>query len=231
MVVEVILGEVGEYGAAEAAARHPLLIEGMGAHLHRSQPGAGRHRRRQLALQPIGEGRGVLGGDAVARPAVHQGAEQGRRLSGGAGQMLNQIGGGGLAVGAGDADQTQLPARLVPEGGCQFAGRAGQIVRQHQHRICCGRWYLAGSGRTDNGGGRPGLQHLGPVGAAIHRGAAQAEEQITCLNPAGITAEARELRVGQSRRHRQARVMQQQMEQLGHGNAGWMPPGRTCRPF
>ena len=75
MVIEVVLGEVGEHGAGEAATGAALLIQSMGAHLHRPDPGAGGHRLGQLGLQPIGEGRGVAGGLAMAGPAVHQGAK------------------------------------------------------------------------------------------------------------------------------------------------------------
>ena len=51
MVIEVVLGEVGEHGTREAAAGAALLIEAVGAHLHRPDPGAGGHRLGQLGLK------------------------------------------------------------------------------------------------------------------------------------------------------------------------------------
>ena len=79
MIVEVVLGEVGKHGTGEVAASHPLLIKSMGAHLHGTDLGTGLNGLGQLGLEQIGEGRGVLGRHAVAWPAVHQGAKQGRR--------------------------------------------------------------------------------------------------------------------------------------------------------
>ena len=79
MIVEVVLAEVGKHGAGEVAASYPLLIEGMGAHLHGTDLGTSLNCLGQLGLEQIGEGRGVLCRDAVARPAIHQGAKQSRR--------------------------------------------------------------------------------------------------------------------------------------------------------
>ena len=75
VVVEVVLREVGEHGARETAARHPLLRQGVGTHLHRRQTATGGGSLGELPLQEVGKGRGVGGRDAVARPAVHQRAE------------------------------------------------------------------------------------------------------------------------------------------------------------
>ena len=84
MVIEVVLGEVGEHGAGEPTAGAAPLIQSMGTHLHRRDPGAGGHRLAQLGLQSIGEGRGVAGGLAMAGPAVYQGAEEGHGAAAGA---------------------------------------------------------------------------------------------------------------------------------------------------
>ena len=49
--------------------------------------------------------------------------------------MLNQIGGGGFAIGAGDPDQSQPATGLRPKGSRQLSGPAGQRLRRYQHRI------------------------------------------------------------------------------------------------
>jgi len=185
VVIEVVLGEVGEHRAGEAAAGHPLLIERVGAHLHRSDVGAGGHRLGQLALQQIGKSGGVLGGDAVTRPAIDQRAEQGGGPAGAARQVFDQMGGGGLAVGARHAEQLEALAGMAPEGGGQFAGEPAQLVGgDHEHARLIARRAFPGGFRTDQGPGGAGGQHLRPVGPAIDACAGQAHEQTAVADAA-----------------------------------------------
>ena len=75
----------------------------------------------------------------MARPAIHQRAEQGRGGTDGRRQMLDQMGGGGFAIGAGDTDQGQSRAGLLPERRCQFSQLTGHRLAHHHHRLM-GRW-------------------------------------------------------------------------------------------
>ena len=68
-----------------------------------------------MGLQLIGKGRGVLRRHAVARPAVDQGAEQGHWVAASAGQVFQQVGRRGLAVGARHPDQGKALTGLLPE--------------------------------------------------------------------------------------------------------------------
>ena len=173
----------------------------MGAHFHRGDAGPGRNGCGQLGLEQIGKGGGVLGRKAVAGPAVHQGAEQGGGLARRGGQMLNQIGGGGFAIGAGDTDQLQLLAGLLPNSGSQGAGPGGQRFGHHQHRIGTCGGIGGGGGGADHRGGGAGCQHLAPEAAAINAAAGQAHEQGSRAKAARITADAADLRIRQPRRN------------------------------
>ena len=170
VVVEVVLGEVGEHRPRKSAARHPLLVQGMGAHLHSPNGSPRSHRLGQLGLEQVGKGRGVLGRHAGARPAVHQGAKQGRRPLGRRRQVLNQIGGGGFAIGAGHPDQGHGPARAAPELRRQRPGPLGHRIGQHHHRIPCSRWVGRRRRLTNQGRRRSRRQGLGPEAAPIHLG-------------------------------------------------------------
>ena len=233
VVIEVVLGEVGEHGAGEAATGAALLIEAMGAHLHGPDPGAGRHRLGQLGLEPIGEGRGVAGGLAMAGPAVDQGAEQGHGAAAGARQVLNQAGGGGLAVGAGNPDQGQVLAGLLPEGRRQLAGPGGHRIGNHNHRIARDRGFGRRRRWTDHRRRGTGGQGLGPEPAAIHGPARQADKQASRRNSARITAHVAHLRIGQAWGHGHAGLtekrMQQGMRQRAHRGAGALD-GPSSKP-
>ena len=98
MIVEVVLGEIREHSASKAAARNPVLCEGMGTDFHRRKLAPSRCRLRQLGLKAVGERCGVGGGDAVARPTIHEGAKQRGGSPTGQGQMFDQIGGGGFSI-------------------------------------------------------------------------------------------------------------------------------------
>ena len=115
VIVEVVLAEVGEHRPRKTAARHPGLIEGMGAHFHRCHGATRRLGSRQISLQLIGKRGGVHRRAAMARPAIRQGAHQGGGAAAGQRQVLNQMGGGGFAVGAGDPDQRHLIAGVIPK--------------------------------------------------------------------------------------------------------------------
>ena len=189
----------------------------MRAHLHRPDAGAGLHGLGQLALQHIGKGGGVLSRHALTGPAVHQGAEQGGGLAAAAGEVLNQMGGGGLAVGAGHTDQLQTLAGVLPERRCQQAGPARHRFGHHQHRVAVGRGASLCGATADHRGHGTGLQGLRPEPATIHGGAGQANEQGAVPHPARIAADPAHLGIGQAGGNAQAGLTQQGMQPLGHG--------------
>ena len=179
--------------------------------------GTGLNGLGQLGLEQIGEGRGVLGGHTVAGPAVDQGAEQGRGAAGTVGQMLDQVGGGGFAVGAGDPDQGKASTGLGPERGRQKARPARQGFGTDQHRIAGTRRLGRRGRRSDHGRHSAGLQRLGPEATPIHLGPRQPHKQGAPAHPPRIAADAAHLPIGQPVRRLQTHVPQDRMEQLGHG--------------
>ena len=135
VVIEMVLAEVGEHRPSEPTAAHPVLIQRMGAHLHGPKPATGSHRRGEIRLQLIGKRGGVHRSPAVTRPTVGQGAEQGTGHSTTESQVLNQMGGGGFAVGAGHPDELQLLAGLPPERSSQTPCHLSHRISNHQHRV------------------------------------------------------------------------------------------------
>ena len=94
--VEVIAAEVGEHGDVEPRAGDPVQREGVRRHLHHHRLDALVDVAGELALQV-----GRLGRGARAR----QRADRGRvAMPAPAQDRRHQVGGRGLAVGAGDAD-------------------------------------------------------------------------------------------------------------------------------
>jgi hypothetical protein len=133
--------------------------------------------------------------------------------------MLNQVGGGGFAIGTGDPDQGESLAGLAPKLSRQQPRPAGQGVGCHQHPIPRAGRLGRGRRRADHGRQGPGPKCLGPEAAPIHLGAWQPHKQGAGAYPAGIATDAGKLPVRQVRRHLQTHLPQDRMEQLGHGTS------------
>jgi hypothetical protein len=121
----------------------------MGTDFHRRQLAPSRCRLRQLGLQAISKRRGVGGGDAVARPTIHEGAKQRGGSSTGQGQMFDQIGGGGFSIRPGHTQQRHALTRSVPERRRQLTKRAGHWLGHHHHLIAI-PWWIRSSSRWTN---------------------------------------------------------------------------------
>ena len=123
----------------------------------------------------------------MARPTVGQGAKQGGGPAGAVGEMFDQMGGGGFAIGAGNADQGQLATGLAPEGGGQAPGAFRHRISHHQHRIPWAGGILGRGPRANYRGTGAGLQGRPPETTAIHPGPRQADEQGARPHPPRIT--------------------------------------------
>ena len=127
VVIEVVAREVGERGDVEMHAIGPTLIERMRADFHRDAlraciDHAGQqcvqmqHERRretgrlQVAMQPGAQRAAAAGADAQQLPCLHQ-----------------QLHGGGLAIGAGDADNGNARGHAVMERIGQRAKPRAQV--------------------------------------------------------------------------------------------------------
>ena len=103
VVVEVVLGDVGQPRHPEPAAGHPPLIERDGGDLHGHVGGARRPASPPASVCSCrAPGRGQRRRHRLARVAVGHRADHPRPPAGRRQDRLQQVGGGGLAVGAGD---------------------------------------------------------------------------------------------------------------------------------
>ena len=140
VVVEMVPGEIGEDRGFEAHALHPPLMQTHRGNLHRHRAQSRRRHFRQRALgeHRVGRGQRTLGqlsGDTIA-----QGADDTSGTAGGGESLGDELGAGGLAIGAGDADDRHA-GRGAP------VKPAGDLARfRHQmvdgddgYSVCAGR--------------------------------------------------------------------------------------------
>ena len=122
------------------------------------------------------------------------------------------MGGGGFAVGAGNPNQRQLIAGVIPKRGSQAASGRRHRIGHHQHRITRSRWFLLGRIRPDHRSGGPLLQGRTPKAAAIDALAGQAHEQGAGADAPGVAAEVRHHRVRQLLGNAQTGISDQEMQ-------------------
>ena len=219
----MILSEIGEDRSGETTAGHTVLRQSMGTHLHGRQMGTTACRLRQLGLQTIRERRGVGGGDAVPGPPVYQRAEQCCGLTHLPRKVLDQMGGGGLAVGACDPDQRHPSAGMVPERSRQIAHDPGDGVLNHHHRVASSRRVLACSSRSDHRRCSAALERLPPETATIHPLTRQTQKQGPSANRTGIAGDGRQRWIVQPLGDGQSHLLQKGMQRLTHGVPDWAP--------
>ena len=111
--VQVVLGEVGEHRHLEVEPVHPVLGQRMGGDLHHHILTARRRHLGQQRLELVGVRGGVFGGEGDGVDLVFHRADEPGPVAGGGKQMLDQKDAGGLAVGAGDADELHLLRRTA----------------------------------------------------------------------------------------------------------------------
>ena len=198
--VQVILAEVGEDAHGEADAVYPVQGQCVGGDLHHHM-GAARvgHLAEQL-LQLEGFGGGALGVQHLVADHVLDGAHQthlgpGLLLQ----DALDEIGGGGLAAGAGNADHGHLAGGMVePVGGHQRQRLAGAF---HLH---IGDIPLRHTLTHHTHGTL--FRRYGDEPVAVHRLAADGHEHVARRGGAGVIADAGDLlrHIGGGREHLKA---------------------------
>ena len=117
MVIQMVLGQIGEHGRLEGDAVHAVLMQGVGGDFHRHGAAAIRAHGGQMLLNFQGLRRGVSGRDQLAAQVVMNRAKQTAAHLGLIEQVMNQEANGGLAVGARDARDGQVFGRKSMEGG------------------------------------------------------------------------------------------------------------------
>jgi len=197
--VEVVEAEVGEAADGEPDAVDPADRERVAGDLHDHRGDLLLDRGGQDALQV-----GGLGGGAHARhdgvaEAGLDGADQAGDLAGRAQAGLDQVGGRGLARGAGDADHPQPGRRVAVDRG---GGRAedGARIIDHERGKVAGRERTGRVGQDGHRAGRDGRRdELG----AVPVGARESRVEITGANRLTAVGDAGDLHVGAGQRGRQ----------------------------
>ena len=116
VVVEVVVGQVGEDGHAEFQAGDPLLFDADGTDLHEAIGAAGLHHVGEQGVEGHRIG-GRIGGLAAPGPdIVGDGGEQAALVAQAAEQVVQQGHGRGLAVRSRDAHEFQFSARMAVVG-------------------------------------------------------------------------------------------------------------------
>ena len=201
--VQVVLGQVGKDAHGEADAIHPLQKQRVGGGLHHHVGAAGGAHPGEQLLKLQGLRRGALRGDHLVADHVLVGADEAHLGP----QLLlqhgfQQVGGGGLAVGAGDGHHGHV-----------VRGMAVVIGRHH-------RQGLAGIRHLDIGDAgvlrRPLAHHrrgarrrgLADIGVAVGGEAGHGHEHVPRRRGPGVVADAGDLRLrirrgGQGREPRQ----------------------------
>ena len=132
----MVAGQVGEHPGGEPQPVEPPLVEAVRRGLHGHPVYAALHQRGQRRLQVDRSGRGERAGGGEHGSPLPSNAPSVPMLPEvpvGVEQMADQAGGGGLSVGAGDADQRE-PARRMTEPGRAEHQRRAAAVAHHDLR-------------------------------------------------------------------------------------------------
>ena len=153
--VEVIVGDVGQHGDAEAHVGDAAQRERVRTDLHRDRARAARPHLGEDALQIVGERRRVVERPHRVAEVRAERADPARDDPGAVEDRRDKVRRRRLAVGAGDADDRHPERRLAVEGGSQPRERAHLVA--HDERGDPG-----GSGSTDAACSRSSATALAP---------------------------------------------------------------------
>ena len=135
--VEVVLGEVGEAGDVEHHPVHAVERDGVRGDLHGGGVEAAFAHQGQQGVDVGGLRGGEEAGDGLPAGQDLDGADQSCLLPEGLQQGVDEVGGGGLAVGARDAEEGRSGLVLRPapvdQGGQPAHEAAGFLGQQHRH--------------------------------------------------------------------------------------------------
>ncbi len=182
--VQVVLGQVGERADGEPGTGDPAHGQRVAGDLHRhvGHPLLDHHGQQRLQVGGLGRGERAVqpfAGDAGLDGADQSGAEPGRLQ-----RRLQQVGGGGLAGGAGHTEHLQPPRRVaVDQGRCRAEHAAWIVVHQQRDLAFAHGRVLGQRGAIDPGLVREhrdgtGFQRVfGEVGT-VHARSRQSGEEI-----------------------------------------------------
>ena len=183
MKIQVVLGQVGEDPGGEADTPDPVKHQGVGGDLHHHMGTARVGHLPQQRLELVGLGGGPVGGEDFLSDHVLVGADETYLgLQGPLQRRLQQIGGGGLAVGAGHPYAGHGLRRAAEPVG-RHVGQGGPGVPGHQPRA------VEVGGTLAQNGGSPLLQGLPDVAVSVGLIAGQRREKGSRLEVPGVIAD------------------------------------------
>ena len=180
--VQVVLGQVRKDAHSVMDAVHPVQEQGVGGGLHHHMGAAARAHLGQQSLQFKGFRGGALRGEDLLADHVLVGADESHLGPQGLLQDgLEQVGGGGLAVGAGDGHHGHRVRGVAVEIGAHHRqGAAG--IRHPNIGNVLPRGFFAQHRR------RAGLHGLADEIMAVHSKAVHCHKQIAGPGLTGVIA-------------------------------------------
>ena len=219
----MVLGEVGEDAHRVVDAVDPVLKEGVGGGLHHHVGAAGVRHPAEEGLELQGFRRGPLRGHDLPADHILVGADEAHLGPPPLQNGLEKIGGGGLAVGAGDGHHGHLPGGMAVEVRSQDGQRPPGVFH-----LDIGNGLLGNALAEDDGG--PGGFGLSDVGVAVRRIAGDGHEELPRLYLPGIVADAGDvsLQIGGGGKDLDARQQIFQLHGVSSfpGSSGPMAPAR-----
>ena len=194
----MVLGQIGEDAHREADPLHPLEGQRVAGDLHDHMGTPGVRHAAKEALELEGFRSGALGGDDLGADHVLVGADEAHLGPQGLLQdVLEEVGGGGLAVGAGDAHQLH-GSRRVSEPVDAHMGESRPAVRgAHEGNVPLRRFLAEDAGRAllqgaHDGCGACGDGH-GDEAVSVGLAAGHGHEEVAGLRLPGVVADAGDL--------------------------------------
>ena len=178
VVVEVVVGDVGEDAAREIKTPRALLHDGVRRALHEAEfaPRVGHLAHHGVQADRVGGRVGRL--DLAAVDLVNHRRDQPGLVAHGPHEVVQQRHGRGLAVGSGDTHQFQFAARKAVEGRGHVGHRPRRVF-DHDIRDTCS--HLLGHPFADHCGGSFRNRHRDIVVAVALR-ARNGEETVARLH-------------------------------------------------
>ena len=175
VVVEVVLGEVGEDGEGETAGADAGLVDGVAGDFDDGGAAAGGNHLSEGGLEGVGVGGGAVGGGVVAGPLFADGGEEAGVEAGLGEHVAQEPSGGGFAVGAGDAAEEEFLGGVAEVLGAGLGKGGARVVHAD----------VAPFARAHDGGGAAGAG-LGDVTRAIVVRAGDGDKKGAGDDPARI---------------------------------------------
>ena len=194
----MVVGQVAENATGKSEPRYAVLHYAVAAHLHEGVLASCLHHSGQQGVQLKGIGRGMRGGHLVVVNLVDNCGEEPRVASHSAEQAMQEGDGGGLSVGAGDADKLEAARGMtVPVVG-HHAQRVVAVLHKDKSDalILLFRHALADHGSS-------ALLHSGRyIIVPVHAGPHLCHEATALPHLARVEADVRHLWVARHRAER-----------------------------